>query len=102
MIPIQAFLLLSAAIFSLGIYCFLASESKFAYLLGLEFCLASVCLVLASGARYCPDQAMLIFGIAVSLYSLAQLSVAAAVFFLPDYNNAATEDKKQRDFISSK
>lgn len=102
MIPIQAFLLLSAAIFSLGIYCFLASESKFAYLLGLEFCLGSVCLALASGARYCPDQAMLILGIAASLYSLAQLSVAAAIFFLPDSSNVITKDKEQRDFKFSK
>ena len=99
MLPMQAFLFVAATLFSLGIYCLVLSDSKFAYLLSLEFCLGAVCLTLASGARYFPNQEMLIWGLAVGLGTLAQLSIAAALFFLPeDCYRPTTQNDRQKDF----
>ncbi len=98
MIPIQAFLLVAATLFSLGLYCFIISDSKFAYLLGGQFCLGSICLVLASGARYLPNQESFIFWLAITLYSVAQLSTAAAIFFFPRYGIMTTKEKNTKGF----
>ncbi len=99
MVPIQAFLFVAATLFSLGIYCLMLSDSKFAYLLSLEFCSGAACLILASGARYFPNQEILIWGLAVSLWTLVQLSITAALFFLSEDCSLQTiKNERQKDF----
>ncbi|MGM9998550.1 MAG: hypothetical protein ACI38Q_04035 [Candidatus Bruticola sp.] len=80
MVPLQFFLIVASAIFSLGLYCLLSGSSKTAYLIGGQFCFSGVCLALAAAARYVPNQEALIFNLVIGIYSVGQLATAA--FFL--------------------
>lgn len=102
MIPFQAFLLSAAALFSVGIYCLIVAQTKFTILMGTEFCSSSVCLALATMARYIPNQAPLILSFSFILYGMAQLIIVSAILWPEPKTERAEPTNSKQDFSTKK
>lgn len=97
--PLQHFLIISAMLFSLGLYIVLTRKNAVAILMGIEFILNSANINLVAFSRYV-EQAISgqVFAIFVIILAAAEAAVALAII-LNIHQNFKTVDVDERDIL---
>ena len=100
MIPIQHFLVLSAILFSLGLYGVLARRSAILILMSVELMLQAVSINFIAFAVYLSPQEFtgLVFAIFVIVIAAAEIGLALAIV-LRIFRNKATSNVDEVDIM---
>jgi len=80
--PLQAYVILAAALFSIGLFGVLTRRNTIGILLGIELMLNAVNINLVAFARYNGDPAGMIFAVFTICITVAEVAVGLALVIL--------------------
>ena len=99
MIPLQHFLFISAALFSLGLFAVITRKNAIQILMGIELMInASILNIVAFGKYYKIDNTGQVFGLFIIVLAAAAVAVAL-VIIMNLYKRVKTIDPNQTNLL---